>query len=146
VHNLVRAGMERRRIPGSGSAGSITPVSENGEITFSISSEDDSEGSRSGSGSFFGAPSLNSSRTSLHGAIGSDRPSSRQQNHPLEQELSDSNVTATNLNDESVSNVGSFAAVFKNGGRKLETREPERRKGPMLVLTSAAEKRKSSIN
>jgi len=137
VHNLVRAGMERRRAPGSGSAGSITPISESGEITFSVSSEDDSDSGRSGSLS--GGPSLNSSRTSLHGAIGSDRPSSRQKNHPQELESSIGS-------DDGISYDGSFAAVFKNAGKKPEMPEPERRKGPMLVLTSAAEKRKSSIN
>jgi len=145
VHNLVRAGMERRRAPGSGSAGSITPISEAGEITFSISSEDDSDSGRSGSGSLSGRPSLGSARTSAHGAIGSDRPSSRSKERSPERKSVDSNfTTATVSGDEGASIGGSFAAVFKNGGKKPEAPEPERRKAPMLVLTSA-EKRKSTV-
>lgn len=148
VHNLVRAGMERRRAPGSGSgsAGSITPISEHGEISFSVSSDNDSDsGSGSGSGSLSGRPSLGSSRTSAHGAIGSDRPSSRQkarsqENSPVESSF----TTASPSSDDDSWIGGSFAAVFKNGGKKPETAEPERRKAPMLVLTSA-EKRKSSV-
>lgn len=153
VHNLVRAGMERRRTPGSGSgsAGSITPISEqsehgeNGEISFSISSDNDSDsGSGSGSGSLSG-PSLESSRTSVHGAIGSDRPSSRQKERSQERNSVDSNFTTASVSsDEETSVGGSFAAVFKNGAKKPEATEPERRKAPMLVLTSA-EKRKSAV-
>jgi len=145
VHNLVRAGMERRRTPGSGSgsAGSITPISEQGEITFSISSDNDSD-SGSGSSSLSG-PSLDSPRTSAHGAIGSDRPSSRQKERSQERNSVDSNFTTASVSsDEETSVGGSFAAVFKNGSKKAETTEPERRKAPMLVLTSA-EKRKSAV-
>ncbi len=147
VHNLVRAGMERRRTPGSGSgsgsAGSITPISEQGEITFSISSDNDSD---SGSGrSSLSGPSLDSSRTSAHGAIGSDRPSSRQKERSQERNSVDSNFTTASVSsDEETSVGGSFAAVFKNGAKKSEVPEPERRKAPMLVLTSA-EKRKSAV-
>jgi hypothetical protein len=57
----------------------------------------------------------------------------------------DSNFsTASVSSEEGISVGGSFAAVFKNGGKKPEASEPERRKAPMLVLTSA-EKRKSSV-
>jgi hypothetical protein len=147
VHNLVRAGMERRRTPGSGSgsgsAGSITPISEQGEITFSISSDNDSD-SGSGSSSLSG-PSYDCSRKSAHGAIGSDRPSSRQKERSQERNSVDSNFTTASVSsDEETSVGGSFAAVFKNGSKKPETTEPERRKAPMLVLTSA-EKRKSAV-
>jgi hypothetical protein len=145
VHNLVRAGLERRRTPGSGSgsAGSITPISEQGEITFSISSDNDSD-SGTGSSSLSG-PSLDSSRTSAHGVIGSDRPSSRQKERSQERNSVDSNFTTASVSsDEETSVGGSFAAVFKNGAKKAEGTEPERRKAPMLVLTSA-EKRKSAI-
>lgn len=146
VHNLVRAGMERRRSPGSGSgsAGSITPISEHGEISFSISSDNDSD-SGSGSGSLSGRPSLGSSRTSAHGAIGSDRPSSRQKERSQERDSVDSTFTTASVSSDEESLVGgSFAAVFKNGGKKPEATESERRKASMLVLTSA-EKRKSSV-
>jgi len=145
VHNLVRAGMERRRAPGS--SGSMSPVSEAGEITFSVSSDNDSDSGRSGSGSLSGRPSLGSSRTSAHGAIGSDRPSSRQKEHSLERKSTgsiDSNFTTASVSsDEGLSVGGSFAAVFKNGGKKPEANDVQR-KAPMLVLTSA-EKRKSSV-
>ena len=146
VHNLVRAGMERRRAPGS-SSGSMSPVSEAGEITFSVSSDNDSDSGRSGSGSLSGRPSLGSSRTSAHGAIGSDRPSSRQKEHSLERKSiasMDSNFTTASVSsDEGVTVGGSFAAVFKNGGKKPEAKDGQR-KASMLVLTPA-EKRKSSV-
>lgn len=146
VHNLVRAGMERRRAPGS-SSGSMSPVSEAGEITFSVSSDNDSESGRSGSGSLSGRPSLGSSRTSAHGAIGSDRPSSRQKEHSLERKSIasiDSNFTTASVSsDEGPSIGGSFAAVFKNAGKKVEPVDGQR-KAPMLVLTSA-EKRKNPV-
>jgi hypothetical protein len=143
VHNLVRAGMERRRTPGSGSAGSISPISETGELTFPSSSGEDSDSGRSGSGSLSGRPSLGSLRTSIHGAIGSDRPSSRQKNRSLERNSIDTTPTTANTSGDESSGPTSFAAAFKNGGKKTET-EPERKKAPMLVLTSA-EKRKSSM-
>lgn len=145
VHNLVRAGMERRRAPGS--SGSMSPVSETGELTFSVSSDNDSDSGRSGSGSLSGRPSLGSSRTSAHGAIGSDRPSSRQKEHSLERKsiasMDSAFTTASVSSDEGSSVGGSFAAVFKNGGKKPEANDTQR-KAPMLVLTSA-EKRKSSV-
>ncbi|EPE27342.1 hypothetical protein GLAREA_03257 [Glarea lozoyensis ATCC 20868] len=145
VHNLVRAGLERRKGPGS-SSGSMSPVSETGEVAFSVSSDNDSDSGRSGSGSLSGRPSLGSSRTSAHGAIGSDRPSSRQKEHSLERKSVasfDSNFTAASVSsDEGQSVGGSFAAVFKNGGKKVEPIEGQR-KAQMLVLTSV-EKRKST--
>lgn len=145
VNNLVRAGMERRRAPGS--SGSMSPVSENGEVTFSVSSDNDSDSGRSGSGSLSGRPSLGSSRTSAHGAIGSDRPSSRHKEHSLERKSTasiDSNYTTASVSsEEGLSVGGSFAAIFKNGGKKPEANVTQR-KAPMLVLTSA-EKRKSSV-
>jgi hypothetical protein len=150
VHNLVRAGLERRRSPGSAGSGSMSPVSETGEITFSVSSDNDSDSGRSGSGSLSGRPSLGSSRTSAHGAIGSDRPSSRQKERSLERKTVksvasvDSNFTTASVSSDEGSSVGgSFAAVFKNGGKKPEPTDGER-KAPMLVLTSA-EKRKNSF-
>jgi len=143
VHNLVRAGC--RRSPGS--SGSMSPVSETAEANFSASSDNDSDSGRSGSGSLSGRPSLGSSRTSAHGAIGSNRPSSRQKEHSMERKsiasLDSAFTTASVSSDEGSSVGGSFAAVFKNGGKKPEVKEISR-KAPMLVLTSA-EKRKSSL-
>lgn len=144
VHNLVRAGMERRRAPGS-SSGSMSPVSEVGEIAYSVSSDNDSDSGRSGSGSLSGRPSLGSSRTSAHGAIGSDRPSSRQKEHSLERKSVasiNSHYTSASVSSDEGSIGGSFAAVFKNGGKKAESTE-EKRKAPMLVFTSS-ERRKNS--
>jgi hypothetical protein len=60
LSNLMRAGLERRVRPGSGSAGSMTPVSES-ELTFSVPSDNDSDSGRS-----------------AHGAIGSERKASRE--------------------------------------------------------------------
>jgi hypothetical protein len=144
VHNLVRAGMERRRAPGSAGSGSMSPVSEVGEVTFSASSDNDSDSGRSGSGSLSGRPSLGSSRASAHGAIGSDRPSSRQKERSLERKSVasvDSNFTTASVSSDDDSSVGgSFAAVFKNGGKKPEPKNVER-KAPMLVLTSAEKRR-----
>jgi len=146
VHNLVRAGMERRRAPGSAGSGSMSPVSEVGEATFSAS-DNDSDSGRSGSGSLSGRPSLGSSRTSVHGAIGSDRPSSRHKEHSLERKsvasLKSDFTTASVSSDEESSVGGSFAAVFKNGGKKPEA-SPAERKAPMLVLSSV-EKRKTAM-
>ena len=147
VHNLVRAGMERRRAPGSAGSGSMSPVSEVGEVTFSVSSDNDSDSGRSGSGSLSGRPSLGSSRASAHGAIGSDRPSSSQKERSLERKSVasvDSNFTTASVSSDDDSSIGgSFAAVFKNGGKKPEPNNVER-KAPMLVLTSA-EKRKGPL-
>jgi hypothetical protein len=147
VHNLVRAGLERRRSPGSAGSGSMSPVSEVGEVAFSAS-DNDSDSGRSGSGSLSGRPSHGSPRTSAHGAIGSDRPSSRQKERSMERKsiasMDSAFTTASVSSDEGSSVGGSFAAVFKNGGKKPEPTDVER-KAPMLVLTSA-EKRKSSLS
>jgi len=144
VHNLVRAGMERRRAPGSAGSGSMSPVSEVGEVAFSASSDNDSDSGRSGSGSLSGRPTVGSSRTSAHGAIGSDRPSSRQKERSLERKSVASDFTTASVSSDEDSSVGgSFAAVFKNGGKKPEPKTVER-KAPMLVLTSA-EKRKGPL-
>jgi hypothetical protein len=145
VHNLVRAGMERRRAPGSTGSGSMSPVSEVGEATFSAS-DNDSDSGRSGSGSLSGRPSLVSSRTSAHGAIGSDRPSSREKERSMERKSVaslDSHFTTASVSSDDDSVGGSFAAVFKNGGKKSDDVNVGR-KAPMLVLSSV-EKRKSAL-
>ncbi|ETS81163.1 hypothetical protein PFICI_06165 [Pestalotiopsis fici W106-1] len=138
VHNLVRAGLERRKGTSS-SSGSMSPVSETAEEAGTPLTDNESDSGRSGSGSLSGdaEPSLASSRTSTSGswgAIGSDRPSSR----------SKSRKSVESLNSASDSEAGSFASVFKHGTQRKPEAADGQRKAPMLVLTSA-EKRKGSI-
>ncbi|KAI0596391.1 hypothetical protein F4775DRAFT_318114 [Biscogniauxia sp. FL1348] len=136
VHNLVKAGLVRRKGTNS-SCGSMSPVSECAEEVVTPSTDNESDSGRSGSGSLSGdaEPSLASSRTSASGgwgAIGSDRPSSRQKSR----KSVDSQSSAGEAD-------GSFASVFKNGSqRSSKTETPSgQRKAPMVVLTSA-ERRK----
>ena len=138
VHNLVKAGLERRKTSGS-SCGSMSPVSEAAEDVATPMTDNDSDSGRSGSGSLSGdaEPSLASSRTSTSGswgAIGSDRPGSRQKSRKSVDSLS-----------SACESDGSFASVFKNGSSQRQNKqEPAtdgQRKAAMLVLTSA-EKRK----
>ncbi|KAI0133982.1 hypothetical protein BJ170DRAFT_181506 [Xylariales sp. AK1849] len=140
VHNLVRAGMERRKGTSS-SSGSMSPVSETAEEICTPFTDNESDSGRSGSGSLSGdaEPSLASSRTSTRGswgAIGSDRPISRQK----------SRKSVESLSSACDSEPGSFASVFKHGSQRASKPEsPDgQRKAPMLVLTSA-EKRKGGI-
>ncbi len=143
VHNLVRAGMERRgasRANNSGSsAGSTasgTPISE-GEITFPTSSDNDSDSVRSGSLS--GKPSIGSLRAAVNGAIGSERREMKERSR--ERGSVDSQLSARSVSSEEGAIVGGkFAEVRVDEINAAN----ERRKTPMLVLTSA-EKRKSSI-
>ncbi|KAI1140021.1 hypothetical protein F5Y05DRAFT_403136 [Hypoxylon sp. FL0543] len=136
VHNLVKAGMVRRKGTGS-SCGSMSPVSESAEEVGTPLTDNESDSGRSGSGSLSGdaEPSLASSRTSTSGswgAIGSDRPGSRQKSRKSVDSLSSGGESE-----------GSFASVFKNGSQRAGKTESTdgQRKAPMLVLTSA-EKRK----
>lgn len=141
VSNLVRAGMTRRKGTGS-SSGSMSPVSESAEEAGGALTDNESDSGRSGSGSLSGdaEPSLASSRTSASGswgAIGSDRPGSRQK----------SRKSVDSLSSACESDHGSFANVFKHGGQR-QASKPEspdgQRKTPMLVLTSV-EKRKGGM-
>jgi hypothetical protein len=138
VHNLVRAGLERRKGTGS-SAGSMSPVSETAEESTSPITDNDSDSGRSGSGSLAGEMECTSSRTSASGswgAIGSDRPSSRSKSR-----RSADSVCSTPTNGEA--DNGSFANVFKNGAlRAAKDSTDGQRKPSRLVLTSA-EKRKT---
>ncbi|KAI1496323.1 hypothetical protein F5X99DRAFT_74938 [Biscogniauxia marginata] len=136
VHNLVKAGLVRRKGTNS-SCESMSPVSESAEEVVTPTTDNESDSGRSGSGSLSGdaEPSLASSRTSASGswgAIGSDRPSSRQKSRK-----SVDSQSSTGEVD------GSFASVFKNGSqRSSKTETPSgQRKAPMVVLTSA-ERRK----
>ncbi|KAK5992186.1 hypothetical protein PT974_05587 [Cladobotryum mycophilum] len=138
VHNLVRAHMERRKGSGS-SSGSMTPVSEAGDDSVSPITDNDSDSGRSGSGSLAGEEESISSRTSASGswgAIGSDRPSSRQKAR--------NSVDSTASGSEPADS--SFADVFKNGAlraTKAQESASGQRKAARLVLTSA-EKRKTA--
>ncbi|KAI1322572.1 hypothetical protein F5Y16DRAFT_37870 [Xylariaceae sp. FL0255] len=139
VHNLVKAGLVRRKGTGS-SCGSMSPVSEVAEEVGTPLTDNESDSGRSGSGSLSGdaEPSLCSSRTSASGswgAIGSERPGSRQK-------LRRSVDSQASVGE----NDTSFASVFKNGSQrqvKMEGQEGQRR-APRLVLTSA-EKRKGGV-
>jgi hypothetical protein len=152
VHNLVRAGLERRGDSRSfgchSSGGTNTPASEK-EFTFS----DDDATVRSGSLS--SKPSLGSLRAVANGAIGSER----KERSSRERRSQDSPYTTTPISEDggffggkftdvrtdqvpSPAGTPSVAAVV--AGQKTASQGPERRKTPMLVLSSA-EKRKTPI-
>ncbi|CAP61011.1 uncharacterized protein PODANS_2_14090 [Podospora anserina S mat+] len=141
ISNIVRAGMERRKE--ARGSGSVSPVSESAEETVETPvTDNDSDSGRSGSGSLVERDdaecSLPSSRTSTGswGAIGSDRPSSRQK---YERRGPDS---ASSSDNEGLRDSGSFASLLKNSSRRVKPDTVEgQRKAAMLVLTSS-EKRK----
>lgn len=126
VHDLVRAGRERRsdgaRQPGSGAG---TPGSEN-EFNFSVSSDSDS--ALGGSTSLSSRPSLGSLRAAVNGAIGSEIKEKSRERSSLD------SVGAKSLSSEEGIAVG---------GQIVEV-EPARRNTPRLVLSSA-EKRKTVL-
>ncbi|KAI0101730.1 hypothetical protein GGR51DRAFT_309468 [Nemania sp. FL0031] len=139
VNNLMKAGLERRKGTGS-SCGSMSPVSETAEEVGTPLTDNESDSGRSGSGSLSGDAeiSLASSRTSASGtwgAIGSDRPGSRQKSR-----RSVDSQASTGEGDNS------FASVFKHGSQRQAKADGQtgQRKAPRLVLTSA-EKRKGGI-
>ncbi|KAL8730910.1 MAG: hypothetical protein Q9181_004493 [Wetmoreana brouardii] len=144
VNNLVRAGIERRGASrGSGSMdsyGSMTPASE-GDVTFSIPSDGESDSVKSGRGSLSGKPSFGSLRAAASGAIGSEmKERSRERNStgtPPTGLLSATSVSS----EEGLVVGGKMVEVKMDENFKAEG---ERRKAPLLVLTSA-EKRKSSL-
>ncbi|KAL2867276.1 uncharacterized protein BJX67DRAFT_81121 [Aspergillus lucknowensis] len=145
VHNLVRAGIERRgdtRSLGHSSGGTNTPASEK-EFTFS---DNDDATVRSG-GSLSSKPSLGSLRAAANGAIGSER----KERSSRERKSQDSPFSTTSLSEGDGYFGGksadqpsppSVAAVV--AGPKAVAQGTERRKTPMLVLSSA-EKRKTPI-
>jgi len=138
VHNLVRAGLVRRKGTGS-SAGSMSPVSETAEESTTPITDNDSESGRSGSGSLVGEEDCANPRQfagASWGAIGSDRPSSRQKGRK----------TSESESSNPDSDTGSFANVFKTGALRASKSQEATdgpRRPPRLVLTSA-EKRKTS--
>ncbi|KAJ4144097.1 hypothetical protein NW765_001252 [Fusarium oxysporum] len=135
VHNLVRAGLERRKGTGS-SCGSMSPVSETAEESSTPITDNESDSGRSGSGSLAGDMECPSSRTSASGswgAIGSDRPSSRQK---ARKSVDSVDSVASNTESEN----SSFANVFKNGAlraAKAQDSADGQRKAPRLVLTKS---------
>ncbi|KKK19172.1 hypothetical protein P175DRAFT_0435332 [Aspergillus ochraceoroseus IBT 24754] len=147
VHNLVRAGIERRgetRSLGHSSGGTNTPASEK-EFTFS-----DGDDATVRSGSLSSKPSLGSLRAAANGAIGSER----KERSSRERKSQDSLFNTTPLSEDSFfggkfadqasprTGTPSVAAVV--AGQKTVAQGTERRKTPMLVLSSA-EKRKTPI-
>ena len=142
VHNLVRAGLERRGASrGSGSVdslGSMTPASEC-EISFSVSSDNDTDSIGSGSGSLSGKPSLGSLRAAANGAIGSERKELKDRSR--ERNLTDNTnfTTASISSDEGATIGGRLVEVKAEESKAVD----ERRRMPLLVLNQA-EKRKSS--
>ncbi|QPC68936.1 hypothetical protein HYE67_011167 [Fusarium culmorum] len=135
VSNLVRAGLERRKGTGS-SCGSMSPVSETAEESSTPITDNESDSGRSGSGSLAGDMECPSSRTSASGswgAIGSDRPSSRQKTRK-----SVDSIDSVSSNGESETN--SFADVFKNGAlraAKAQDSADNQRKAHRRVFTKS---------
>ncbi|KAJ5111543.1 hypothetical protein N7532_002078 [Penicillium argentinense] len=155
VHNLVRAGIERRGDTRSfgynSSGGTNTPASEK-EFTFS-----DGDDATVRSGSLSSKPSLGSLRAAASGAIGSERKekSGRERKSPDSPYQSGTptsedgyfgsklaEIRADNISLPSEASSPSVAAVVAGQGSTAQG--PERRKTPMLVLSSA-EKRKTPI-
>ncbi|KAL4809951.1 hypothetical protein BDV18DRAFT_50827 [Aspergillus unguis] len=148
VHNLVRAGIERRgdsASRGHSSGGTNTPSSEK-EFTFS-----DNDDATVRSGSLSSKPSLGSLRAAANGAIGSER----KERSSRERKSQDSPFSTTPLSERDGYFSGKFsehsspqnaspsiAAVV--AGQKTVAEGTQRRKTPMLVLSSA-EKRKTPI-
>jgi len=157
VHNLVRAGMERRgESRGSvhtGSGGSSSPASDT-EFTFSLS---DGENARR-SGSLSSKPSLGSLRAVANGAIGSERKEKDRSSRTRGSVDSlytaatasgdEGGVTGEKLTeirtDTTVLPSPTVAAVVAGYPTETVNQATERRKMPMFVLSSA-EKRKSPI-
>ena len=135
VHNLVRAGLERRATSrGHGSIDSLessTPASES-EITFSISSEGDSD-SVSGSASLLGQSTAGDLFGGLvNTAIGSERKEFKERSR--ERDINDTLF---------LSPTSEVSNPFDRKLSMAKDDNSERRRAPMLVLSSA-EKRKSS--
>ena len=135
VHNLVRAGLERRATSrGHGSIDSLessTPASES-EITFSISSEGDSD-SVGGSASLLGQSTAGDPYAGLiNTAIGSERKEFRERS----QERGGNDSLFLSPTSETPNPFDRKLILAKDDSS-------ERRRAPLLALSSA-EKRKSS--
>ena len=133
VNNLVRAGMERRGASRGASLDDLgTPTSEH-EITFSVSS--DNESVRSGSASLSGKPSLGNLRPSPVGAIGSERAVMKERSR---ERSSVDSYTASSVSSEDGFSVGGKLMEIKADAAK----EENKRKSTLAVLANA-EKRRS---
>jgi hypothetical protein len=114
----------------------MSPVSETAEESLTPITDNESDSGRSGSGSLAGDMECPSSRTSASGswgAIGSDRPSSRQKTRK-----SVDSIESISSNTESESN--SFADVFKNGAlraAKAQDSADNQRKAHRRVFTKS---------
>ncbi|GAD94629.1 conserved hypothetical protein [Paecilomyces variotii No. 5] len=155
VHNLVRAGIERRgESRSNGSGGTNTPASET-EFTFSVSDGDDCT---SRSGSLSSKPSLGSLRAAASGAIGSERKEKDRSSR--ERGSVDSLFTMATVSSDDGNYIGGKLAEVRQdrvsspqgppsaaavvAGQRTVSQGPERRRMPMLVLSSA-EKRKTPL-
>lgn len=155
VHNLVRAGIERRGDTRSfgyhSSGGTNTPSSEK-EFTFS-----DGDDATVRSGSLSSKPSLGSLRAAANGAIGSERKERSSRERKSESPYSGTPTSedggsffgptgkfADIRADHVSSPTGTPSVAAVVAGQKTAAPGPERRKTPMLVLSSA-EKRKTPI-
>ncbi|MCJ1472635.1 hypothetical protein MMC13_001284 [Lambiella insularis] len=142
VNNLVRAGLERRTgSHGNGSIDSLdiqSPTSEV-DIAFSVSSDNDSDGAGSRSGSLSSKPSIGSLRAAANGAIGSERKVMKDRSR--ERSSVDTRFTASSVSSEEGASIGGKLVEVKIEGSKDEN---EMRKAPLLVLGNSAEKRRSS--
>ncbi|KAL2193097.1 hypothetical protein P885DRAFT_72439 [Corynascus similis CBS 632.67] len=139
INNLVRAGLERRKE--TRSSGSISPISESTEeLVETPMTDNDSDSGRSGSGSLIDRDecSLPSSRTSTGswGAIGSDRPSSRQK--------ANRSSSVDSAPSDSENAPGSFASLLKSTSNQDIKANGDNHRKARLVLTSA-EKRKLAV-
>jgi hypothetical protein len=157
VHNLVRAGIERRGDTRSfgyhSSGGTNTPASEK-EFTFS---DGDDATVRSG-GTLSSKPSLGSLRAVANGAIGSERKEKsgrdrRSPDSPYHSATPTSedggyfgsrfvDARGDYISSPSTSGTSSPSVAAVVAGQGPVAQAPERRKTPMLVLSSA-EKRKT---
>ena len=131
VHNLVRAGLDRRALSrGSNSIDSVGTPSSECDITFSISSSDnDSDSAASGSGSSSGRPS----------PIGSERKEMKARSR--DRNSTGSPFTTASLSSDDGSTIGGQMVEVKMDEKESLS---DRRRAPLLVLTNA-EKRKSAI-
>ncbi|KAJ5161287.1 hypothetical protein N7492_006679 [Penicillium capsulatum] len=155
VHNLVRAGIERRgdtRSFGYNSSGGTNTPSSEKEFTFS-----DGDDATVRSGSLSSKPSLGSLRAAANGAIGSERKeksSRKSPESPFHSATPTSEdgyfstkfaeVRAEHASSPSATSATSPSVAAVVAGQGQVAQAPERRKMPMLVLSSA-EKRKTPL-
>ncbi|EFW18103.1 hypothetical protein D8B26_004956 [Coccidioides posadasii str. Silveira] len=127
VHNLVRAGMERRS-GNSSTAGSVTPSSD---VEFNFSPYPGDEGSMN--------PSSHSSVENLRGAIGSER---RERESSPRDSVGRLSPTGGKFGEGRMASPTAAEIVARHP--PAATQLPERRKMPMFLLSSA-EKRKTPL-